>query len=162
MSYMFYGCKNFNQPINNWNISNVKDISYIFSESGFNSALTKASVPKTDIYKKLLKFITDIDLSNGIQDVSWDTSNVNNMEFMFYNNEKFNTLINEFKTENVTNMRNMFNNSSKYNSPINNWNISNVINISSMFNNAIIFNNLIFNETDYNWKLKDMNNIFNN
>ena len=65
-------------------------------------------------------------------------------------------------TENVTNMRNMFNNSSKYNSPINNWNISNVINISSMFNNAIIFNNLIFNETDYNWKLKDMNNIFNN
>ena len=30
MSYMFYNCKNFNQNISNWDVSNVKNMSYMF------------------------------------------------------------------------------------------------------------------------------------
>jgi surface protein len=30
MSYMFYNCRSFNQPLDNWNIGNVTDMSHMF------------------------------------------------------------------------------------------------------------------------------------
>ena len=56
MSYMFYGCTQFNQDLSKWIVSNVKDMSYMFYGcTQFNQ-----------------------DLSN------WDVSNVINMSYMFY------------------------------------------------------------------------------
>ena len=40
MNRMFWDAKSFNQPLNNWNVSNVKDMSYMFHEaSSFNVTL---------------------------------------------------------------------------------------------------------------------------
>ncbi len=31
MCSMFYNCENLNQPLNNWNVNNVTNMSYMFS-----------------------------------------------------------------------------------------------------------------------------------
>ena len=46
---------------------------------------------------------------NNIEDIgSWDTSNVTNMCYMFYNNKVFNQDIGSWDTSNVTDMSRMF------------------------------------------------------
>ncbi|MBQ9395792.1 MAG: DUF285 domain-containing protein, partial [Proteobacteria bacterium] len=55
MHFMFFEAKHFNQPIENWEVSNVTDMSYMFARAlSFNQPLEK-----------------------------WDVSNVTNMECMF-------------------------------------------------------------------------------
>jgi len=41
MSEMFYGASSFNQPLNNWNVSNVKEMGYMFyrGANSFNQPL---------------------------------------------------------------------------------------------------------------------------
>ena len=53
---MFYGCKNFNQNIFNWDVSNVTDMNRMFQDS---------------------KFIGNIS--------NWNVSNVTDKQNMFYN-----------------------------------------------------------------------------
>ena len=55
MSNMFYECKNFNQPLNNWNLEHVTDMSNMFYQC--------------------VKFNQSLD--------DWDVSNVRNMKRMF-------------------------------------------------------------------------------
>ena len=42
MSCMFWGCENFNQPLNSWNVSNVTDMSDMFLGCGID----KKNLPK--------------------------------------------------------------------------------------------------------------------
>jgi surface protein len=53
---------------------------------------------------------------------NWDTSNVTNMSWMFYDAKEFNEDIGNWDTSNVTNMRGMFYNASKFNEDIGKWN----------------------------------------
>lgn len=40
MDSMFYDCNNFNQPVDKWNISSVKDVSFMFAHChSFNQCL---------------------------------------------------------------------------------------------------------------------------
>ena len=40
MAEMFYDAKSFNQPLNNWNVSNVKNMAWMFEDaSSFNQPL---------------------------------------------------------------------------------------------------------------------------
>jgi surface protein len=56
MEYMFYRAEKFNQPINDWDVSKVTDMSYMFyMAEKFNQPLDK-----------------------------WDTSKVENMKSVFY------------------------------------------------------------------------------
>ena len=42
---MFYGCRNFNSDLSNWDVSKVQDMSYMFYEcKNFNSDLSKWDV----------------------------------------------------------------------------------------------------------------------
>jgi surface protein len=59
---------------------------------------------------------------------------------MFEDNGSFNQDISGWDTGNVTNMRYMFYNSSLFDQPIGSWNISNVSDMTEMFNNAAAFN----------------------
>ena len=55
MSWMFAKTYNFNQPLDNWNVSNVKDMSWMFYRAySFNQPLN-----------------------------NWDVSNVKDMQYMF-------------------------------------------------------------------------------
>jgi surface protein len=40
MDHMFIECSSFNQPLNNWNVSNVKDMNEMFMHSGFNQDIS--------------------------------------------------------------------------------------------------------------------------
>ena len=54
MSYMFYNCKEFNQPLNNWDVSNVDDMSYMFyncKES--NQPLNKWNIKTNEFMSKI-------------------------------------------------------------------------------------------------------------
>ena len=111
ISSLFKEKNQFNQGISNWDISNVTDMSAMFSTSPFN------------------------------QDIGdWDTSNVTNMSGMFYSTTAFNQNIGSWVTSSVTDMRFMFDKATVFNQDLNGWDTSNVTNVSGMFNNATAFN----------------------
>lgn len=70
----------------------------------------------------------------------WDTSNVENMEGMFYNAESFDQDISDWDTRSVYSMNNLFSGAVSFNSDISSWNTSNVTNMNSMFRGATSFN----------------------
>ena len=99
-----------------WDVSQIEDMSYLFSSTGFNQDIS-----------------------------SWNVSNVTNMEGMFNGASSFNQPIGSWNVARVTNMYRMFNGASSFNQPIGNWNTANVVNMSGMFGHAIHFNQPIGN-----------------
>jgi surface protein len=133
MSYLFWDCVDmqFNQPIGNWDVSNVTTMEYMFSpecgraEKEFNQ-----------------------DISN------WDVSNVTNMSGLFSNNPYFNQDISNWNTSSVTNMRGMFYNANSFNQDIRNWDVSNVNNMGYMF-----YGNLAFNQDISSWNVSSVTDM---
>ena len=107
MYALFYD-STFNGDISKWDVSNVKDMSYMFKESIFTGE--------------------NGDISN------WDVSNVETMYGMF-GCSKFNGNISNWDVSKVENMYMMFYNSkfTSENGDISNWNVSNVKDMSYMF-----------------------------
>ena len=103
-------------PLNNWDISAVTDLSYVCSNVNFN-----------------------FDISG------WKVSQVTNMFCMFQNCYIFNQNINGWDVGNVTNMQYMFDGASSFNSPLSNWNINKVTYMTAMFRYATTFNQNISN-----------------
>ncbi len=85
-----------------------------------------------------LSFDSNVQLIQGIED--WDTSNVEDMNYMFSNAIVFNQNINSWDVSNVQNMNGMFRNCELFNQPLDNWNTSNVTEMAQMFFRAIVFN----------------------
>ena len=128
MSYMFFGCKNFNCDLSSWDVSKVKDMSGMFSWC--------------------VKF--NCDLSN------WDVSNANNMDFMFYSCENFNCDLSKWNVSNVKNMICMFKFCKNFTGEgLENWNISKVntskVNTMSMLDGC---KSIIKKPTWYKFKIK--------
>lgn len=63
----------------------------------------------------------------------WNTSNVTDMEGMFWGADSFNQNINNWDVSNVTDMEGMFCYTTSFNQPLNNWDISNVTDMEAMF-----------------------------
>lgn len=99
--------------ITGWNVSSVKNMSYLFYASNMN-----------------------VDISG------WDVSSVTNMNYMFAQNTVFNQPLNDWgsKTGNVIDMSNMFNGATSFNQPIGNLDVSKVIYMLEMFSIASSFN----------------------
>ena len=99
--------------ITGWNVSGVKNMSYLFYASTMN-----------------------VDISG------WDVSSVTNMNYMFAQNTVFNQPLNGWgsKTGNVTDMSNMFNGATSFNQPIDSWDVSKVNYMLDMFSIASSFN----------------------
>ena len=96
---MFKHAESFNQPLNNWNVSNVTNMNYMFEDAtSFNQPLNK-----------------------------WNVSNVTDMWCMFWGAESFNQPLDNWNVSNVENMSLMFRDATSFNQPLNNWNVSNVI-----------------------------------
>lgn len=70
----------------------------------------------------------------------WDTSNVENMSFMFQGAKTFNQDISDWNVSNVERMHAMFHNASVFNKPLDKWNVSNVEVMTFMFAGAKAFN----------------------
>ncbi len=76
---------------------------------------------------------------------TWDTSQVTNMESVFWGATNFNEDIGDWNTSKVTSMIIMFYNAASFNQPIGRWNTSQVTTMQSMFSGATAFDQPIGN-----------------
>merc|ERR1712146_174931 len=116
MERMFSCAYSFNQPLSNWDVSNVINMeSMFYSAHRFNQPLN-----------------------------NWDVSNVTNMSGMFYEAKSFNQPIDNWDVSNVTNMKSMFYNAESFNQDISTWIINDYCKIISegfyckMFDRSVI------------------------
>ena len=71
---------------------------------------------------------------------NWNTSNVTDMSYMFFQAGNFDGDIGNWNTSNVTNMSSMFEQATSFNQDIGGWDTGNVTSMVSMFENAKLFN----------------------
>ncbi len=121
--------------LNHINVSDIKDMSYLFFDT---------VKPENESFNYYLLNLFTGDISQ------WDTSNVENMNKMFYQS-KFNGNISQWNVSNVTDMSYMFY-QSIFNNDISKWNVNKVVNIMGMF--AYSF----FNQNLNDWELKNIQN----
>ena len=132
MSYLFsqtakFGLYNFNGDISNWDVSNVTDMSRMFSHAEFNGNISDWDVSNVKDMDSMFEY------SNFNGDISeWDVSNVKNMYRMFKNSEFNNDSICNWDVSNVVNMMGMFN-TSPFNHDISNWKVNPECKISGIF-----------------------------
>ena len=143
MKFMFYENSTFNQPIGNWDVSNVTNMAYMFRDNSPTGSTFNQPIGNWDVSNVTdMKFMFSNSTFN--QPIgNWDVSNVTNMDDLFYNST-FNQPIGNWDVSNVTNMAYMFRGST-FNQPIGNWDVSNVTNMGSMFTIATSFNQPIGN-----------------
>jgi hypothetical protein len=124
----FAGCVNFDQSIDNWNMLNVTNMSYMFATQEILSA------PK--IYFPTF----NQSISN------WNTSNVTNMSYMFSGNENFKNGNNALtlNAKKVTNMSYMFEYQTYYDG-----NKDKDVNTASPFNQQMTLTDLNVNDLIY-------------
>ena len=153
MANMFNEADNFNANISNWDVGNVRRMNSMFREARFFNNGADPGVSTT---------------------LSWDTSSVITMAYMFALADNFNANISNWDTSLVTDMNNMFwkayvfNNgaSAGASSSILSWNTSSVTTMKSTFNRATAFNgNLSGWDTSNVTRMDNMfdnNTVFNN
>ncbi|UZK64456.1 BspA family leucine-rich repeat surface protein [Mycoplasma mycoides subsp. capri] len=106
-----------------------------------------------------LKGAFQVNPNNIEWEVDWDTKNITDMSYMFYNTKWFNSeKISKWNTSNVTNMEGMFGLAKEFNQDISEWDVSKVTNFKDMFYGTEKFNNK--NEPlKWNSKLKNAKNL---
>ncbi len=150
MSRMFFGSTLFNEPIGDWDVSNVKDMSEMFRHAiNFNQPIGDWDVSRvedmTAIFYMAASFNRPID--------TWDVSNVESMRAAFLRTRSFNQSLEEWDVSSVKDMSWMFS-WSAFNAPVSGWDVSNVQNMARMFSGASNFNQPIGN-----WNVSSVKNM---
>ena len=142
-------------PISNWNVSQVTDMSYLFSGYSNNNNHTNVNFNE-DISNWDVSNVTDMihmfsysDFNGDISKWIINTSGSVNMNAMFMGADYFNQDISTKTVENtdgttytawdvssVTNMSWMFSGANSFDKDISSWIVSSVINFAGMFNNT--------------------------
>jgi surface protein len=132
---MFEGAILVNGDFSSWDVSNVTDMSYMFS--GFTNNVSA-------------RLVTNFNSNIS----SWDVSNVTDMSSMFENAGFFNQDLSSWDVSNVTDMSSMFEVAWSFNQDISSWDVSSVSSMSSMFAGARNFNQNIGS-----WDVKNVLNM---
>ena len=136
----------FNQNISSWDVSNVTDMSGMFLCSPFNQDISSWDVSNVTNMSHMFTY------SSFNQDISsWDVSNVTDMSYMFYESP-FNQNICSWDVSNVTDMSWMFSRSS-FNQDISSWDVSKVTDMSWMFSRSS------FNQDISSWDVSNVTNM---
>ena len=140
MYNLFLCYEEFNQPIGNWDVSNVTNMFGMFANEcgafhNFNQDISQWDVSNVTDMASMFS------MANFNQDISqWDVSNVTNMNSMFYRSDYFNQPLHNWDVSNVTDMSFMFYITLNFNQDISQWNVSNVTNMRYMFERNTSFN----------------------
>jgi surface protein len=172
MHFMFFDNEVFNQPIDNWDVSNVTDMSNMFETAIFNQPIGNWDVSSVTNMSYMFEHYSAFNQDIGNWDVSsvtdmsymfeeaifnqpigdWDVSSVTNMRNMFYNSA-FNQDIGNWDVSSVTDMFLMFADGSQFNQPIGDWDVSNVTDMRYMFSNSE------FNQPIGDWDVSSVTNM---
>ena len=126
MSGMFQNNATFNQDLSKWNVDSVKTMTSMFQNSSFDKNIGDWNVSSVE---RMQKMFSGTDFNQPIG--TWDVSSVIGMDEMF-ENSSFNQDISSWNVSSVGRMTNMFK-GSDFNQPIGNWDVSNVYNMQGMF-----------------------------
>ncbi len=150
--------------INNWDVSNVKNMSRMFFNSIFNQPLNDWDVSNVRNMERMFA------LSNFNQPIeSWDVSAVTDMSWMFCADTVFNQPLNSWDVGNVKDMTRMFKYALAFNQPLDDWDVSQVESMYHMFDMspAVLArpiqavtqtsNTAHFNQSLGNWDLNSLN-----
>ena len=109
MMGMFYGCTNFNKPLDRWNVSNVGNMTDMFNGcQSFNQNLNGWNVERVEFMSGMFN-----GCSNFNQPLDgWNVSNVKEMSNMFNNCRNFNQNLTMWNVTSVRSWRNIFTGSS--------------------------------------------------
>ena len=150
MQVMFLLNTRFNQPIGNWDVSKVINMSQMFGNSQFNQPIENWNVGNV---LRMDNLFGDSRFNQPLN--KWDVRNVKTMEGMFQSTP-FNQSIEDWDVGNVENMNWMFRNT-PFNHPIGDWDVSNVKKMNNLFQSTP------FNQTIGKWnvsKVTEMNAMF--
>ena len=134
LSRFFLNCKNFDQDLNAWDVSSIKDMSRIFEGcTSFNHPLNNWNVSNVTSMNRMFlgtPFNQDI--------TGWDVSNVTNMGEMFADNTSFNQPIGLWgsKMANVTWAIGMFSGATSFNQDLGAWKLTNIYYFENVFTNS--------------------------
>jgi surface protein len=162
VSEMFVCYEGFNQPIGNWDVSNVTNMGGLFysecSASLFNQDISLWDVSGVTNMSSMFGGNAGNSSDRAFnQDISqWDVSSVTDMSGMFTGTGAFNQPIGNWDVSSVTDMNYMFFQSASFDQPIGNWDTSSVTDMSSMF-----LSNTIFNQDIGDWDVSSVTNMYN-
>ncbi|WP_051763786.1 BspA family leucine-rich repeat surface protein, partial [Mycoplasma capricolum] len=106
-----------------------------------------------------LKSAFKLNPNNINWEVDWDTKNITDMSYAFYNTTWINSeKISKWNTSNVTNMEGMFGLTKSFDQDLSGWDVSKVVNFKDMFDGAKEFNNK-GKPLNWNSKLKNAKNM---
>jgi surface protein len=154
MNALFGDYSSFNQPIGDWDTSNVTDMGEMFAGSAFNQPIGDWDTSNVTDMNQMF-YVTPFDQPIG----AWNTSKVTDMSLMFSDAKAFNQPIGGWDTSNVTDMSAMFEAAEAFNQSIASWNTSKVTDMSRMFDGASAFNQAIGSWTTSS--VTDMGSMFN-
>lgn len=150
---------------------------YLTDEDGNYHFTIEGQGTKLKLFKNIITRIGYVDLTNmtsldstlqGANKVTtggdlnlWDTSNITNMQFMFYDCTSLIELdLSNWNTNNLSNTRGMFHNCESLTTlNLSNWDMSNVVNTATMFNNCSSLTTLDLSSFDTR-NVTDMSNMF--
>ena len=154
MTYLFRD-STFNSNINYWDVSNVESMSYMFRNAqNFNQPLNDWDV--SSVRGMHSTFYGARSFNQPLND--WDVSSVEHMNDMFHGANSFNQSLNDWDVSSVEHMNYMFLGANSFNQPLNDWNVSNVESMSYMFHGANSFNQSL-NDWDVS-SVEHMNYMF--
>lgn len=127
----------FNEPIGNWNVSNVTRMHGTFMDwSRFNQPIESWDVSNVTTMQSMF----DCACSFNQPLNAWNTSKTRDMSFLFRDAETFNQPLGAWNVSRVTTMESMFHCARSFNQPIDQWNTSSVTNMQCLFFGCNAFN----------------------
>ena len=160
MSNMFFNADDFNQNIGAWDVSNVTNMAGMFESANlFNNGgspdINNWSPTSATTMLEMFRSANSFNQPIG----GWNVSSVGNMSLMFYQNTSFDQDLSLWNVSNVTNMNGMFGAGSVFNNGgsagINNWNTLSVTDMAAMF-----YSNISFNQPIGNWNTSNVTSMY--
>lgn len=168
----------FNQPLNNWDLSNCTNVASIFNNaSAWNQDISAWDVSSVQNFGGFNTLGNNTNMNISLWDTSsatnmgamfrnsfgtfnedlsaWNVSGVTSFSLMFSECPAFNANLSAWNVGSATNFSTMFGNNLSQTTDFSSWNVSNGVNFSGMFRNCT---NGSFNWTINSWNMSNATN----